>query len=742
MGTVHRRSTAGDAKKANKRPKRSCRSAPETPTGVALTFHKRERRKKQIWVGRAVWDPVTTDVADRDIQPEEYHVQLQATDASGDPVETKGQETTAYVRGKDFAVQGGTAPVNHLERELNAAGDAIQQTLTGLTTGIEVQVDCYLRKDLVGSAPRVKCEIWNVTTNAPVAGGSASKNVTPDNVNNPRLGASLTFTPGAATTYALRVSWVSGSGIALFHQVEWHDKGDAAIWNHRVPADQPEHTGFPDLPRPKSWYYAVRVRTMNRVKGTRCWSAWSPWTTPTIPATGAEEGPPTVTGLTLTFDKQENKRHAKWDAVVTWDEVANWLEPDGDVHEGASKYAVRFQSSENASTVLRTRRRVIEARDDDADQTKETEFHDIRKRRYYRASVRPISKDGNRGAWSDWTAWLRPSQTVDNPLNVQQTKVKPGVFKVTWDPPADESDVDKYRVRVYVLGSLAETVYTRAEHIRYVVPDADRGKAHRFKITAIDEDQNLSAEVDKGSDDTDDVDPAAAGAEGWEVGDIRKLSHLSVTTWLANHPKWLRCNGFLYSTTAYPDLFAEIGYTYGGFGSQFAVPDLNGRHPIGTSSVYAIGADEGSVEASRTTTHLHSTDETDTTPDSDSTYGGGAGADNPQQPSNDSTGESGHRHGHSGASSATGGTDVLSNKDGGGAGVNALSKQSHKHTGYLSDYNFDNHAHGHTHGTHGHFHGHGSHPHPHGHGMHRHGHGHDTKQRPHKAVHFVIKALA
>jgi tail collar domain len=735
VGTVHRSGTPTDAKRARKRPRRSCRSAPETPTGVTLTFHKRERRKKEFWVGRANWDAVTEDVADRGIQPEEYHVQLQAVDASGDPVETKGQESTFHARGKDFTVQGGSAPTNRLERELNASGDVIQHTLTGLTTGIQVQVDCYARKDAGGSAPRIKCEIWNVSAGSSVV----SKNVEPDHVNHPRLGASLKFTPAAATTYAIRVSWVSGSGVALFHQAEWHDKGDDAVWNRRIPADQPERIGFPDLPRPRVWYYQVRVRAMNRVRGTKCWSAWSAWTTPTNPVTGDPQGPPTVTGVTLTFDASENRKNRKWDAVVTWDEVANWLEPDGDVVEGAERYAIQLQVSEDGSTPIKTRRRVIAARDEDADLTKDTTFHDVRKRRYFRARVRPIDKDGARGAWSDWTSWLRASQTVDNPLNVQHVKVKPGVHKVTWDPPSDESDVDKYRVRVFVLGVLKETVYTRAEHIRYVVPDADRGKAHRFKITAIDEDANLSAEVDKGSDETDDEDPAAGGGEGFEVGDIRKLAGPGITTWLSNHPKWLRANGQLLSTTSYPDLFAEIGYTHGGAGSVFAVPDMNGRQAVGASSLLTVGMDDGDPEANRGTTHLHSNDQTDTDLTDDQTDGL-PGADGTfGNPATDSTGESGHRHGHSNMPS-TGPPGTTVDKAGGG-GSAAGPAHTHSISGFLSDFNFDNHGHGHNHGGHQHFHGHGSHKHIHKHNQHRHQHGHDAKKRPHKVVHFVIKAL-
>lgn len=49
-------------------------------------------------------------------------------------------------------------------------------------------------------------------------------------------------------------------------------------------------------------------------------------------------------------------------------------------------------------------------------------------------------------------------------------------------------------------------------------------------------------------------------------------------------PYSLLCDGTLYSTIAYPDLFAVIGYNYGGSGSQFAVPDFQSYFPVGGNS--------------------------------------------------------------------------------------------------------------------------------------------------------------
>ena len=47
---------------------------------------------------------------------------------------------------------------------------------------------------------------------------------------------------------------------------------------------------------------------------------------------------------------------------------------------------------------------------------------------------------------------------------------------------------------------------------------------------------------------------------------------------------YLLCNGASYSTSLYPTLFAAIGYTYGGSGSNFSVPNTQGIFVVGAGS--------------------------------------------------------------------------------------------------------------------------------------------------------------
>ena len=56
---------------------------------------------------------------------------------------------------------------------------------------------------------------------------------------------------------------------------------------------------------------------------------------------------------------------------------------------------------------------------------------------------------------------------------------------------------------------------------------------------------------------------------------------------------WLLCNGGSVSTVTYSKLFAVIGYSYGGSGGSFKVPDLRGRIPIGMNPTEARFNDTG-----------------------------------------------------------------------------------------------------------------------------------------------------
>ena len=75
----------------------------------------------------------------------------------------------------------------------------------------------------------------------------------------------------------------------------------------------------------------------------------------------------------------------------------------------------------------------------------------------------------------------------------------------------------------------------------------------------------------------------------FQSGDL-KISAVSATPL-----GWLLCDGSQYGTTQYASLFAAIGYTYGGSGSNFNVPDFRGRSPLGPGTGTAIYASAWSL---------------------------------------------------------------------------------------------------------------------------------------------------
>ena len=65
---------------------------------------------------------------------------------------------------------------------------------------------------------------------------------------------------------------------------------------------------------------------------------------------------------------------------------------------------------------------------------------------------------------------------------------------------------------------------------------------------------------------------------------------------------WLICNGRSLATASYPDLFNRIGYTYGGSGSTFNLPNVSGRSVFGMEDMGAGVGSSGRITLSNATT--------------------------------------------------------------------------------------------------------------------------------------------
>jgi len=68
-----------------------------------------------------------------------------------------------------------------------------------------------------------------------------------------------------------------------------------------------------------------------------------------------------------------------------------------------------------------------------------------------------------------------------------------------------------------------------------------------------------------------------------KVGEIKMFISNTVPN------NFLKCDGSLFLVADYTDLFNIIGYTYGGSGAYFAVPDFSSAFPIGANSQNSLG---------------------------------------------------------------------------------------------------------------------------------------------------------
>ena len=72
----------------------------------------------------------------------------------------------------------------------------------------------------------------------------------------------------------------------------------------------------------------------------------------------------------------------------------------------------------------------------------------------------------------------------------------------------------------------------------------------------------------------------------------------SIKMWGSATPpsNWLLCNGQSVSKNTYPTLFSRIGYTFGGIGDFFNLPNLINRFPIGAGELYTANSTGGNKD--------------------------------------------------------------------------------------------------------------------------------------------------
>ncbi len=103
---------------------------------------------------------------------------------------------------------------------------------------------------------------------------------------------------------------------------------------------------------------------------------------------------------------------------------------------------------------------------------------------------------------------------------------------------------------------------------------------------------------------------AEAFNEGWEKSIwwrvAMPIGAIIFGGWDTAPENFLLCDGASYSTTTYADLFAAIGYKFGGSGGNFNVPQTADKMPIGKSGTKSIGNTGGASTHQLTVAELAS----------------------------------------------------------------------------------------------------------------------------------------
>ena len=83
--------------------------------------------------------------------------------------------------------------------------------------------------------------------------------------------------------------------------------------------------------------------------------------------------------------------------------------------------------------------------------------------------------------------------------------------------------------------------------------------------------------------------------DGQYLANLQLVSVGTVLPWSTSTAPsgFLKCDGASVSTTTYADLFAVIGYTYGGSGASFNIPDLQDRTVLGRSNTKTLAQSGG-----------------------------------------------------------------------------------------------------------------------------------------------------
>jgi len=334
--------------------------------------------------------------------------------------------------------------------------------------------------------------------------------------------------------------------------------------------------------------------------------------------------PETPTNLHAHFDRLGVRRYHRWRALFRWDEV----------HEDTSGFQVgirhyqmelEYSAQDAPGTWFDAERYMVPPKDDNEPNDK---VHFVVKGSIvsnvaYRFRVRAIASGGCKSAWSAYYDLGDPGgDNPPAPTNVKLYQHAIDRVVVDWDHAPDLDDDEILDERIAHYGCMISQhqdfrdfykrdIFVHGTQRTFKVAEEDLGTQFFARAWTVGVSRDKSAKIPAKLNGN--ADPFAT-ADGVTVDSPSqaKFPPGVIHKWpgtLANIPPgWLNCNGDSYSTTVYAELFAAIGYRYGGSGGQFNVPDLRGRHWKGARTNEVEGsADDGYggplVENQRTDEH-------------------------------------------------------------------------------------------------------------------------------------------
>ena len=324
-----------------------------------------------------------------------------------------------------------------------------------------------------------------------------------------------------------------------------------------------------------------------------------------------------------TFDRAEGGRHHRIRAKLHWNRVTTDT-------AGFMVKVLHYVREMDYTTIdnpgeedwLLSSRDVVPADDDERNLPFEkihTVVKGIQGKVAYRYRVKVVIKaEQCDSAWSDYYVLGVPNaDTPPPPYNVTVFDKSTDRLAYKYDAVTRPDDDDLYDDRINHFGAEISktwgfgTIYDRdrgikGQHGSFKIKPEDEGEVFYIRCWSVspdkDKSQKIPARIDPGNSDPNAMPSPIRVGRGIDPGTVEKWhcrkSKIPGLGTTAGAERLLE-DGASYAVADFPDLFAAIGYDYGGSGANFNVPDHQNRGSVGVGTNYAELGHDGLAEGAR-----------------------------------------------------------------------------------------------------------------------------------------------